>query len=132
MFQKEMADKILAKYGTSDYGRLAIITSARLKIIDHFNVSPNSFYPAPKVKSTVLVFEPIINSDFKIKNIENLEKISHIFFSKKRKMINKAFKQIFKRPLEVAQRLNINLNLRPNELTENEYFKIIKYFERQP
>mgnify|MGYP001202802854 FL=1 len=132
MFQKEMADKILAKYGTSDYGRLAIITSARLKIIDHFNVSPNSFYPAPKVKSTVLVFEPIINSDLKIKNIENLEKISHIFFSKKRKMINKAFKQIFKRPLEVAQRLNINLNLRPNELTENEYFKIIKYFERQP
>ena len=131
MFQKEVADKIIAKYNTSDYGRLAVLTAARLKITNRFNVSPNSFYPVPKVKSTVLVFEPIINKNFKVKNIGNLEKISHIFFSKKRKMINKAFKELFKKPLKIAKIINVNLNLRPNELTENEYFKITALFENQ-
>ena len=131
MFQKEVADKILAKYNTHNYGRLSIITAARLKITNRFNVSPNSFYPVPKVKSTVLVFEPIINKNFKVKNIGNLEKISHIFFSKKRKMINKAFKELFKKPLKIAKIINVNLNLRPNELTENEYFKITALFENQ-
>ena len=131
MFQKEVADKILATFNTSDYGRLAVLSAARLKITDHFNVSPNSFYPVPKVRSTVLVFEPIVNKDFKIKNIENLEKISHIFFSRKRKMINKAFNKIFKNPLEVSKKINVNLNLRPNELSENEYFKITEFYENQ-
>ena len=131
MFQKEVADKILANYDTADYGRLAIIVAARLKITNHFNISPNSFYPVPKVKSTVLVFEPIVNKDFKVKNIENLETISHIFFSKKRKMINKAFKVLFKDPLEIARKINVNLNLRPSELTENEYFKITEFFENR-
>ena len=131
MFQKEVADKILATFNTSDYGRLAVLSAARLKITDHFNVSPNSFYPVPKVRSTVLVFEPIVNKYFKIKNIENLEKISHIFFSRKRKMINKAFNKIFKNPLEASKKINVNLNLRPNELSENEYFKITEFYENQ-
>tara|TARA_B110000285_G_C14886383_1_gene496381 strand:- start:11 stop:802 length:792 start_codon:yes stop_codon:yes gene_type:complete len=131
MFQKEMAEKILAKHNTPDYGRLSIITAARLKITNRFNISSNSFYPVPKVKSTILVFEPIINKKFKIKNIDNLEKISHIFFSRKRKMINKAFKQLFKDPLSVAKKININLTSRPNELSENEYFQIAQFFENQ-
>ena len=131
MFQKEVADKILAKYNTSNYGRLAVLTAARLKVTSHFNVSPTSFHPVPKVKSTVLVLEPIINTDFKIKNISNLEKISHVFFSRKRKMINKAFKELFKKPTEAAKKINVNLNLRPSELTEKEYFKITELFENQ-
>jgi 16S rRNA (adenine1518-N6/adenine1519-N6)-dimethyltransferase len=131
MFQKEVASKIIAKHNSSDYGRLALITSARLKISESFNVSPNSFFPVPKVKSTVLMLEPIVDRNFKVKDIENLEKISHVFFSKKRKMINKAFKELFKKPLEVAKKININLNLRPSELTENEYFKITEFFENQ-
>ena len=131
MFQKEVADKILAKCNTPNYGRLSVITAARLKITSHFNVSPNSFYPVPKVRSTVLVFEPIINKNFKIKNLDNLEKISHIFFSRKRKMVNKAFNKLFDKPLDVAKKININLNLRPNEITENEYFRITEIFENQ-
>mgnify|MGYP002635531057 CR=1 FL=1 len=131
MFQKEVADKILAKYKTSNYGRLSIITAARLKINSFFNVSPNSFYPVPKVKSTVLVFEPIVNKNNNIQNLENLEKVSHIFFSRKRKMINKGFNKLFKEPIITARKININLKLRPNELTENEYFKIVELFEKQ-
>ena len=131
MFQKEVADKILAKHKSYSFGRLAVLTNSRLKVNKSFNVSKNCFYPVPKVKSTVLVFEPIINKNFKVKNIENLEKVSHIFFSRKRKMINKAFNKLFKKPLDIAKKINVNLNLRPNELTENEYFKITEFFENQ-
>ena len=131
MFQKEVADKIQAKYNTSNYGRLAVLAGARLKIINCFNVSPNSFYPVPKVKSSVLIFEPIVNKNFNVKNIENLEKVSHVFFSRKRKMINKAFNELFKKPHEVARKINIDLSLRPNQLSENEYFKITEFFENQ-
>ena len=46
-------------------------------------------------------------------------------------MINKAFKELFKKPTEAAKKININLNLRPSELTEKEYFKITELFENQ-
>ena len=131
MFQKEVADKILAKRNSAAFGRLTILTNARLKITSHFNISQNCFYPIPKVKSTILVFEPIVNQDFKVKDVTNLEKITHVFFSKKRKMINKAFKELFKEPIAIAEKININLNLRPNQLSEKEYYKITEYFEKK-
>ena len=131
MFQKEVADKILAKYNTQDYGRISVITSSRLKIIDSFSVSPNSFYPVPKVRSKFLIFEKFINKNFNIKNIENLEKISHIFFSKKRKMINKGFNELFSEPLKIAKEINLDLNLRPKEISEEQYLKITELFEKK-
>jgi len=131
MFQKEVADKILAKPKSSSFGRLSILVRARLKVTNSFNVSENCFYPAPKVKSTVLVFEPIINQDFNIKDISNLEKITQVFFSKKRKMINKAFKELFNDPILIAKKINIDLNLRPNKISEKEYYKITEFFEKK-
>ena len=131
MFQKEVADKILAKYKSPAFGRLAVLASARLKITSSFNVSENSFYPVPKVKSSILVFEPFVNQDFKVKNISNLEIITQVFFSKKRKMINKAFKTLFRNPTLVAEKINIDLNLRPNKISEKEYYKITEYFEKK-
>ena len=129
MFQKEVAERIIAKMGSIKYGRISLLTSSRLSIKNSFDVSPNCFYPKPKVNSSVLVMEPIINNKCQLKNIENLEKISHKFFSKKRKKINKVFKELFKNPLEVAKKLQINLDLRPSHLSDIEYFKIAKYFE---
>ena len=131
MFQKEVADKILSKYGSSSFGRLTVLSNSRLNIINSFNVSPNSFYPVPKVSSTILVFEPVINKNFKVKEITNLEKITHVFFSKKRKMVNKAFKEIFSKPDEVAKKIKVDVTLRPNQLSEIEYFKITECFEKK-
>ena len=96
MFQKEVADKIMAKSESKEFGRISVITSSRLRITDSFQVSPNSFRPIPKIFSKVLVLEPFLNDSFKAKDINNLEKITHLFFSMKRKMVNKAFKNLFK------------------------------------
>tara|TARA_B100001094_G_C17604698_1_gene518281 strand:+ start:14 stop:418 length:405 start_codon:yes stop_codon:yes gene_type:complete len=131
MFQKEVADKLIAKFNTSKYGRLTIISNYRLKVINHFNVSKNCFFPKPKVESTVLIFEPIKNTKYNFKNIKNLELITHEFFSKRRKMINKVFKKLFLDYEKVAKKLNINLNVRPIKLNEDKFYKIVKFYESQ-
>ncbi len=129
MFQKEVADKIVAKVNTKNYGRLSIITNWRLKVVKRINISKTCFYPVPKVDSSVLVFEPIENKSIVIKDIKNLEKITHYFFSGKRKMINKAFSKIFKNYKSISRELKIDLSFRPSQLKENDYYKIVEYFE---
>ena len=71
MFQKEMAERIIGKFGTSKYGRLSIITNFRLNILNKFNISPNCFFPKPKINSTVIFFKPH-NKIYNIKDIEKL------------------------------------------------------------
>ena len=130
MFQKEMADRIIGKYGTSKYGRLSILTNYRLNVLNKFKISPNCFFPKPKIDSTVLFLKPNNKVKNKIKNIENLEKITHIFFSKKRKMINKSFSKLFKNSENLSRKLDINLTLRPNQLNENDFYRIVEYYEK--
>ena len=129
MFQKEVAQKILADFNTHDYGRFTIISNFRLKVINSFNVSRHCFFPKPKVESTVLVFEPIERKDYKIKDISNLEKVTHIFFSNKRKMINKSFKKLFKNFYNIAEQIKIDLSLRPSQLNIDKYYKITEIYE---
>ncbi len=130
MFQKEVAERILAKYNTSKYGRLGIITKWRLKVIDSFQVSKNCFFPKPKVDSTLLVFEPTINKIYKIKNLDNLEKVTQVFFSRKRKMINKGFLELFKKNKYLSLKLKIDLSLRPSQIKEDSYYKITQFYEK--
>ena len=131
MFQKEMADRIIAKYGQLAYGRLSIITNYRLKILNKFNISPNCFYPKPKVDSTVLCLGIIKNFSNKIKKMENLEKITNLLFSNRRKMINKSIKKIFNDDYKnLAKELKVNLSLRPSDLRPKKIYEITEIFEK--
>ncbi len=130
MFQKELAEKIIGKFGTSKYGRLSILTNYKLNILYKFNVSSNCFIPKPKVDSTIIYFKPHNLNNYKIQNIENLEKITHILFSNKRKMINKGFSKLFKNPENLSQKLDINLSLRPEQLNENDFYRIAEHYEK--
>ena len=121
MFQKEVAEKIIGK----SFGRLTVITNYRLKLSNKFNVSPNCFYPKPKITSSVLHLSPIKKEINKIKNLDNLEMITNIFFSNRRKMIKKNFKKI----LGKKRVKNLNLNLRPSDLKSEIYYKITKLYE---
>ena len=121
MFQKEVGNKIKAKVGEKDYGRLSIITKFKFNVTKYFNISNNCFFPRPKVNSTVLLFKSKKKLNFKIKNIKNLEKITQIFFSGKRKMINKPLKNIFRDSAEIISKLNLNLSMRPENVSENVY-----------
>ena len=129
MFQKEVADRIIAKDNSKNYGRLSILSSWKMNIKKIMDISPGSFYPSPKVKSTLLVFEPKINYH-KLINPKNLEYVSNVFFTQRRKMIKKPMKILFKNFLEISNSLSIDLNLRPQNLSANTYYKICSYYEK--
>ena len=130
MFQKELADKITGEYLSTNYGRISIISNYRLKILKKFNVSANCFIPKPKVTSTVLHFRPIQKNRFEIKNISNLEKVTNILFSERRKMISKNIKKILNKK-EISQINGLILNYRPSQLSPDIYYKITEFFEKK-
>ena len=78
MFQKEVADRIISDFNSSNYGRLSIICNWKLNIKKICDINPESFFPMPKVDSSLLFFSPKKNF-FKIKNAKNLEKITRIY-----------------------------------------------------
>jgi len=129
MFQKELGEKIICKYPSNSYGRLSILKDFRLHVINKFLVSPNCFFPKPKVISIVAHFKPKIQMLYKIKKLENLEKVTNILFSNRRKMINKNIKKLLS-PKKIIQIKDLNLNLRPSEIKPQIYYKITELFEK--
>ena len=130
MFQKEVADRILAKPNTKEYGRISVLANFRLDIIDSFKISKKCFLPVPDVDSKIIIFSPKTKTNYNIKNIKNLEKITEILFSGRRKMINKAFSKIFKDYEKIANALDINLKKRPAELSCHDFYRITEYYEK--
>ena len=129
MFQKEVAERIISKFNTSSYGRLSILANWRLEINKICDVKPISFSPKPKVDSSLLFLKPkkkFLNFD----NPKNLEKITRIFFNHRRKMIKKPFNQIFNGNNDIAKKLKIDLNLRPQNLDFNTYYLLTKEYEK--
>ena len=129
MFQKEVADRIISRFNTSSYGRLSVLANRKLEILKICDVQPNSFFPKPKVESTLLIFKPKKNY-FILNNPKNLEKITRVFFNHRRKMIKKPFNQIFNGNKEIIKKLNIDLNLRPQNLDFEIYYNLTKEYER--
>ena len=128
MFQKEVADRIIAKFNTSTYGRLSILSNWKLNINKICDIKPESFSPKPKIDSTLLFFSPK-EDFFKIKNPKNLEKITRIFFNHRRKMLKKPYNQLFNGNQNILEKLKIDLNLRPQNLDFNTYYKLTKEYE---
>ena len=128
MFQKEVADRVIAEFNTSAYGRLSILSNWKLDIKKICDIKPYSFFPKPKIDSSLLHFSP--KKDFyKIKDPKNLEKITRVFFNQRRKMIKKPFNQLFNGDPRILEKLKINLNLRPQNLDYNSYYKLTSEYE---
>ncbi len=128
MFQKEVADRIIAECNTSNYGRLSIICNWKLDIKKVCDIKPEAFYPKPKVDSSLLFFSPK-KKFIKIRNPNNLEKVTRVFFNQRRKMIKKPFNQLFNGDKRVLNKLKIDLNLRPQNLNFETYYKLAFEYE---
>jgi len=129
MFQKEVADRIIAQFNSSAYGRLSILANWRLNINKICDISPESFSPRPKIKSSLIHFTPK-DKFTEIKDPINLEKITRIFFSHRRKMLKKPFNQIFNGNTDLLDKYNLNLNLRPQNLDFETYYKLTVEYEK--
>ena len=129
MFQKEVADRIIAELNTSSYGRLSIICNWKLNIRKICDIKPESFFPKPNVNSSLLFFYPKKNF-VKINNPNNLEKVTRIFFNQRRKMLKKPFNQLFNGNQKILNKLKIDLNLRPQNLSLDTYYKLTSEYEK--
>ena len=129
MFQKEVADRIISNFNSNKYGRLSVISQWKLTIEKICDIKPNSFYPKPKIDSSLLYFKPKKNY-YNFNDPKNLELITRIFFNQRRKMLKKPFNQIFNGNFEVADKLKIDLNLRPQNLDFNTYYLLTKEYEK--
>ena len=129
MFQKEVADRIIAQFNTSAYGRLSILANWRLNVNKICDISPESFSPRPKIQSTLIHFTPKKNF-VDIKDPLNLEKITRVFFSHRRKMLKKPFNQIFNGNTDLLNKFNLDLNLRPQNLDFDTYYKLTIEYEK--
>ena len=129
MFQKEVADRVIANFNTSNYGRLSIICNWKLNIKKICDIKPEAFSPKPKIDSSLLYLYPKKNF-VKINNPNNLEKITRIFFNQRRKMLKKPFNQLFNGNQKILDKLKIDLNLRPQNLSLDTYYKLASEYEK--
>ena len=129
MFQKEVADRIIAETNTKNYGRLSIISQWKMNIKKIIDIKPYSFYPKPKILSTLLEFTPK-NSFIHINDIKNLEKITKTLFNKRRKMIKNSIFNIVNKEDLPRINFNINLNSRPENIKPEEYYFLAKEIEK--
>jgi len=128
VFQKEVADRIIAKENTKQYGRLSIIASWKMyneKIID---IDPKYFYPKPKVWGSLIIHTPKSKIE-NLKKPKNLEHITNIFFNQRRKMIRKPMKQLFFEYKNIAEKLKLDLSIRPQNISKSKYLEICKIYE---
>jgi 16S rRNA (adenine1518-N6/adenine1519-N6)-dimethyltransferase len=129
MFQKEVAERIISTFNKSTYGRLSILANWKLNVKKICDIKPESFSPKPKIDSSLLFFTPKKNF-YKFKNPKNLEKVTRIFFSQRRKMLKKPFNQLFNGDKKIIDKLKIDLNLRPQNLDFDTYYKLTSEYEK--
>lgn len=129
MFQKELGEKILSKFPSKNYGRLSVISQLNLTAKSKFLVSNNCFYPKPKVTSMVIHFKTLKNLNYNIKDISNLEKVTNVLFSNRRKMINKNIKKLLS-PFQLKKIDYLNLNQRIENINPKIVYKITEIFEK--
>lgn len=128
MFQKEVADRIIAEVNTKEYSRITILANWKFNIKKILDINPECFVPKPKIKSTLLEFIPK-KSFIELKNPRNLEKITNLFFNQRRKMMKKNFIRLFDNFDKVAEKYNVKLTDRPQRLSVNKFLMIIKEYE---
>ena len=128
MFQKEVANRIIAKCNSSSYGRLSVLSHWKLNIKKICDIKPKSFFPRPKIESTLLLFSPK-EKFFEIKDPKNLEKVTKVFFNQRRKMLKKPFNQLFNGDQKVLSKLKIDLTLRPQNLDFDTYYQLTSLYE---
>ena len=120
MFQKEVAERIVSKPNTKEYGIISIKTQLLFDVKILFNVSPNVFSPKPRVNSSVIsmIRKKKINVDFDLKLFDRLVKLS---FQQRRKKIKNSLKK-----LDIKENIleDSIFGLRPEQLSVNDFIRL--------
>jgi 16S rRNA (adenine1518-N6/adenine1519-N6)-dimethyltransferase len=115
MFQKEVAERLVARPRTKSYGRLSVLTQWLTAAEAAFDIPPGAFMPAPKVTSTMTVLRPrpipLAAADF-----ATLERVTAAAFGQRRKMLRGSLKSLGCDPLALCEAAGIEPTARAEEL----------------
>jgi 16S rRNA (adenine1518-N6/adenine1519-N6)-dimethyltransferase len=131
MFQKEVAERIVAAPGSKAYGRLAVIAQWRTKPRLAFTVSPAAFTPAPAVASAVVTFAPIEQPSPEC-GVETLGAVTAAAFGQRRKMLRQSLRSLTSEPEPLLAAAGIAATLRAEALSVRDFARLAYVFERMP
>ena len=120
MFQKEVADRIIANHNSKNYGRLSVLVQSRCKVSKLLDAPAEVFFPKPKVDGSVILFEPI--EDYSKISFIKLSKLLEKSFGSRRKTIKNNLKDY----RHVIKSLGIDENLRPENLSVSDYCRLVR------
>lgn len=126
MFQKEVAERIMAPTRCKDYGRVSVIAQLTCQIDKLMDLNPECFTPAPKIWSSVLLFRPLNNAINK-EEIAKVEKITSLAFGQRRKMLRQSLKSL-SGINEKLEKLGISSTCRAEELTPQQFLDLSRLF----
>ena len=118
MFQKEVANRIIARHNQKSYSRISVISQARCEIKVLLNAPSNIFIPKPKVDGTVLEFRPI--TKYLDVDIFNLQKLLRKSFEHRRKKIKTSLKEYD----YLLKKFDIDDGLRAENLSVDDYCRL--------
>lgn len=127
MLQKEVVDRLAAKPGTKEYGRLTVMVQYLCEVESLFIVPPDAFHPKPKVYSAIVRLTPYQAPVYPVVDVLHLEQLVAQAFAMRRKMLANNLK-----PLLNAAQLNdlgIDPQARPEQISVGDYVKITQFLD---
>ena len=120
MFQKEVANRIVASPGSKAYGRLSVMAQWRCNTKIAFNIPATAFTPPPKVESSIVYFEALKEPRFPAE-VNKLEFVVSKAFNQRRKMLRGALKGHFKNVEEGLLAIGVVPTKRAENVTIQEF-----------
>ena len=129
MFQREVAERIVASCGEKAYGRLAVLTGWRASAQIVFNVPASAFTPPPKVTSSVVLLEP--KADAAKVSPMAVSAVTAAAFGQRRKMLRSSLKSLWPRPETVLAEIGIDPSLRAEQIAGDDFLALAAHYERE-
>ncbi len=130
MFQREVAERIVAAPGGKDYGRLAVLSQWRTDPRILFSLPPDAFTPKPKVASAVVKLVPKENPEPSC-DISVLERVTAAAFGQRRKMLRASLKQVTPDPESLLTGLGLDPKARAETLEVSDFCRIANALEQK-
>ena len=127
MFQREVAERIVAKPSSKAYGRLSVLCQWVAKPVIAFHLPARAFTPPPKVSSSVVRLTARDHQPDAVR-FATMEKITQAAFGQRRKMLRGSLKSVFADPESTLNALNINPQARAEELSIDQFDQLVTAF----
>ena len=130
MVQKEVADRLIAKPRSKDYGRLSVVTQFLARPRRLFDLPPRAFVPPPKVTSTVIELLPLAEPAFPAR-LADLERVTQAAFGQRRKMLRQSLRSLGGNTEALMAEADITPTARAEELTVAQFAALARALEKQ-